>query len=279
MLSYRHSYHAGNFADVLKHCVQLAIIEYLKKKDKPFCYHDTHSGAGGYLIASPEMQKNGEYQSGIGKLFGRLTGVELIDHYTALIGSLNTNGRLNSYPGSPQIALLAKRGIDRMQLTELHPTDFLHLKQMLGSKKKVKAYQQDAWQGLKAMLPPAEKRGLVLIDPSYEVKQDYKTIVTALQEAHKRFSSGIFAIWYPVLEREATEQFIRSLAQAGIRNMLRIEHCVLPDDESGMTGSGMVVVNPPYTLKTDMEKALPVLSKLLDQTDKGRFIVEQLTNE
>ncbi len=279
MLSYRHSYHAGNFADVLKHCVQLAIIEYLKKKDKPFCYHDTHSGAGGYVIASPEMQKNGEYQSGIAKLFGRSTGVDVIDHYAALIASLNTTGRLNSYPGSPQIALLAKRAIDRMQLTELHPADFSHLKQMLGNKKKVKAYQQDAWQGLKAMLPPAEKRGLVLIDPSYEVKQDYKTIVSSLQEAYKRFSSGIFAIWYPVLERDATEQFIRSLAQAGIRNMLRVEHCILPDDESGMTGSGMIVVNPPYTLKADMETALPVLGKLLNECGKGSFIIEQLTKE
>jgi len=279
MLSYRHSYHAGNFADVLKHCVQLAIIEYLKKKDKPFCYHDTHSGAGGYVIASSEMQKNGEYQSGIGKLFGRKTDVDVIDQYVDLIGALNASGRLNNYPGSPQIALLAKRSIDRMQLTELHPADFSHLQQMLGKRKKVKVYQQDAWQGLKAMLPPAEKRGLVLIDPSYEVKQDYKTIVTSLQEAHKRFSAGVFAIWYPVLERDATEQFIRSLAQAGISNMLRIEHCVLPDDENGMTGSGMIVVNPPYTLKADMEKALPVLSKLLNSGGDSSFIIEQLTKE
>jgi len=279
MLSYRHSYHAGNFADVLKHSVQLAIIEYLKKKDKPFCYHDTHSGAGGYVIASSEMQKNGEYQSGIGKLFGRKTGVDVIDQYLDLISSLNTSGRLNNYPGSPQIALLAKRAIDRVQLTELHPADFARLQKMLGKQKKVKVYQQDAWQGLKAMLPPVEKRGLVLIDPSYEVKQDYKTIVASLKEAHKRFSAGIFAIWYPVLERSATEQFIRSLAQAGMRNMLRIEHCILPDTEQGMTGSGMIVVNPPYTLKADMEEAQPVLSKLLNEGEGGSFIIEQLTKE
>jgi 23S rRNA (adenine2030-N6)-methyltransferase len=278
MLSYRHSYHAGNFADVLKHSVQIAILEYLKKKDKPFCYHDTHSGSGGYAIHSPDMQKNAEYQNGIGKLFGRKTGVDVIDQYIALIGSLNSGGRLNNYPGSPQIALLEKRPIDRMQLTELHPGDFSRLQKMM-AKNKVKVYQQDAWQGLKAMLPPPEKRGLVLIDPSYEVKQDYKTIVTTLKETYKRFSSGIFAIWYPVLERDATEKFIRSLAQAGIPNMLRIEHCILPDVDSGMTGSGMIVVNPPYTLKKDMEKALPVLSKRLDEGEGGSFIVEQLTKE
>ncbi|UZE96630.1 23S rRNA (adenine(2030)-N(6))-methyltransferase RlmJ [Alkalimarinus alittae] len=279
MLSYRHSYHAGNFADVLKHCTQLAIIEYLKRKDKPFCYHDTHSGAGVYTVYSAEMQKNGEYQSGIGKLFGRRTGVGIIDHYIDLIGTLNPTGRLNNYPGSPQITLLARRPTDRMQLTELHPADYSHLQSLVGKSKKVKVYQQDAWQGLKSLLPPAEKRGLVLIDPSYEVKQDYKTIVSALQQAHKRFSSGIFAIWYPVLERKATEQFIDRLASAGIPNMLRIEHCILPDVESGMTGSGMVVVNPPYTLKADMEIALPVLDKLLSEGMSGSTVLEQLTEE
>lgn len=279
MLSYRHSYHAGNFADVLKHCTQLAIIEYLKRKDKPFCYHDTHSGAGAYTVSSAEMQKNGEYQSGIGKLFGRHTGVGSIDHYIDLIGTLNPTGRLNHYPGSPQVALLARRPADRMQLTELHPADYSHLQTLIGRAKKVKVYQQDAWQGLKSLLPPAEKRGLVLIDPSYEVKQDYKTIVTALQQAHKRFSSGIFAIWYPVLERKATEQFIERLANAGIPNMLRIEHCILPDVENGMTGSGMIVVNPPYTLKADMDMALPVLDKLLSEGECGSTILDQLTNE
>ncbi len=277
MLSYRHSYHAGNFADVLKHCTQLAIIEYLKRKDKPFCYHDTHSGAGGYTIASPEMQKNGEYQSGIGKLFGRKTGVDIIDHYIDLIGSLNTSGRLNSYPGSPQIALSSKRRDDRMQLTELHPADFSHLQQLMGKNKKVNIYQQDAWQGLKALLPPVEKRGLVLIDPSYEVKQDYKTLVASLVETHKRFSAGTIAIWYPVLERKATEQFVGQLVRTGIRNMLRIEQCVLPDDEAGMTGSGMIVINPPYTLKTEMEKALPVLDKYLGIS--GSTLLKQLTEE
>ena len=166
-----------------------------------------------------------------------------------------------------------------MQLTELHPSDFSHLQDLMGRSKKVNVYRQDAWQGLKAMLPPAEKRGLVLIDPSYEVKQDYKTIVSALQLAHKRFSTGIFAIWYPVLERKATEQFIDQLAGAGIRNMLRIEQSVLPDVERGMTGSGMIVVNPPYTLKTDMEMALPVLNKFLGEGDSGHTILEQLTEE
>lgn len=279
MLSYRHSYHAGNFADVLKHCTQLAIIDYLKRKDKPFCYHDTHSGAGGYTIASAEMQKNGEYQSGIGKLFGRRTGVGIIDHYIDLIGSLNPTGRLNGYPGSPQIMLSARRPIDRMQLTELHPADYSHLQDLVGKAKKAKVYQQDAWQGLKALLPPAEKRGLVLIDPSYEVKQDYKTVVTALQQAYKRFSSGTFAIWYPVLERKATEQFIAQMAGAGVRNMLRIEHCILPDVERGMTGSGMIVVNPPYTLKADMEIALPVLDKFLSEGESGSTTLEQLAEE
>ncbi|WP_250655404.1 23S rRNA (adenine(2030)-N(6))-methyltransferase RlmJ [Alkalimarinus coralli] len=279
MLSYRHSYHAGNFADVLKHCTQLAIIEYLKKKEKPFCYHDTHSGAGGYTVASAEMQKNGEYQSGVGKLFGRRTGVKMVDQYTDLIASLNPTGRLNTYPGSPQITLKARRSIDRMQLTELHPADYSHLQEVVGKAKKVKVYQQDAWQGLKALLPPAEKRGLVLIDPSYEVKQDYKTVAASLQQAHKRFSSGIFAIWYPVLTRNATEQFVGQMANLGIRNMLRIEHCVLPDVERGMTGSGMIVVNPPYTLKADMEMALPVLDQLLSEGGCGSTVLEQLADE
>ncbi len=174
MLSYRHSYHAGNFADVLKHIVQVAIIEYLKKKDKPFTVHDTHAGAGRYAIASEHMQKTGEYQDGIAKLFGKRTGFGVIDQYVSLVEKLNPVGRLTDYPGSPLISARLLREQDVLQCTELHTTDFALLKREFADDKRVQVLKEDAWQGLKALLPPQHRRGLVLIRPTR-----WKRITTA----------------------------------------------------------------------------------------------------
>ena len=198
MLSYRHSYHAGNFADVLKHIVQVAIIEYLKKKDKPFTVHDTHAGAGSYTIASDHMQKTGEYRDGIARLLDNRTGVGVIDQYVALVKKLNPVGKLTEYPGSPLISASLLREQDRLQCSELHSTDFELLQRRFADDKRVRVEKLDAWQGFKAMLPPQHRRGLVLIDPSYEMEADYLGLLPALQMAMERFSTATYAIWYPV---------------------------------------------------------------------------------
>ncbi|MCH8537686.1 MAG: 23S rRNA (adenine(2030)-N(6))-methyltransferase RlmJ [Alkalimonas sp.] len=268
MLSYRHSFHAGNFADVLKHLVQVAIIDYLKKKDKPFCYHDTHSGAGLYSLESEHATKTGEFHSGIGQLFQQPVPEELEQspaaRYLSLIHQLNPEQDLLFYPGSPSIAVQLLRPQDQMQLTELHPTDFALLQQHLAGRKQCRIEKMDAWAGIKAMLPPLSKRGLVLIDPPYELKHEYDDVVQGLQLALKRFANGTYAIWYPVIEREAIERFVDKVAALPVADLLRVEWCPKADSDGyGMTGSGMLVINPPYILAEQCRQFLPWLQQQL----------------
>ena len=278
MLSYRHSYHAGNHADVVKHLVQVAILDYLLQKDKPFCYHDSHAGAGLYSVLAEQAQKTGEYQTGIGKLWQYQAASPALARYIELIKQLNTNDELAFYPGSPKIAAMMLRNSDSIQATELHPTDHPILASQFVRRRHSRIEHMDAWAGFKAMLPPLHKRGLVLIDPPYELKTEYQDVVAGLQSAYQRFPQATYAIWYPVIERSAVEAFINALVATGIKDMLRIELCPLPDSDGfGMTGSGMLVVNPPYTLTTNIKQALTELSPLL--SDGCEFQVNQLVPE
>jgi 23S rRNA (adenine2030-N6)-methyltransferase len=278
MLSYRHSFHAGNHADVVKHLVQIAIIDYLLKKDKPFCYHDSHAGAGLYSLLGEQAQKTGEYHSGIGKLWQYQAQTPALQRYIAVIKQLNTDNELAFYPGSPKLAAMLLRASDSIQATELHPTDFPILASQFVRRRHSRIENMDAWAGFKAMLPPLHKRGLVLIDPPYELKTEYQDVVTGLTLAYQRFPQATYAIWYPVIERAAVEAFISAIVATGIKNQLRIELCVLPDSNGfGMTGSGMLVINPPYTLAQDMKQTLAELSPVL--SGNGDFQVNQLVAE
>lgn len=264
MLSYRHSYHAGNHADVIKHLVEVAIIEYLKKKDKPFCYHDTHAGAGLYSLQSDHSQKTAEYAGGIAKLFAYQANNPALRAYIELVKQLNPSGQLQFYPGSPVIAKTLLRKDDSIQATELHPTDFPLLAAQFSHRRHCRVEQLDAYAGVRAMLPPLHKRGLVLIDPPYELKTEYQDLIKGLQQAIQRFPQATYAIWYPIIERASIESVLDALIATGIRNQLRIELCPLPDSDGfGMTGSGMWVINPPYTLAEDMKAALSELAPQL----------------
>lgn len=279
MLSYRHSFHAGNHADVVKHLVQVAVLEYLLKKDKPFCYHDSHAGAGLYSLLGEQAQKTGEYHTGIGKLWQYQAKSPALQRYIGLIKELNQpQAELAFYPGSPKIAAMMLRATDSIQATELHPTDYPILASQFARRRHSRIENSDAWAGFKAMLPPLHKRGLVLIDPPYELKTEYQDLVNALQLAYQRFPQATYAIWYPVIERAAIEAFISEIVATGIKDQLRIELCPLPDATGfGMTGSGMLVINPPYTLANDMREALAELSPLL--SDNAEFSVHQLVSE
>ncbi|CAM3873756.1 23S rRNA (adenine(2030)-N(6))-methyltransferase RlmJ [Rheinheimera salexigens] len=278
MLSYRHSYHAGNHADVVKHLVQVAIIDYLLKKDKPFCYHDSHAGAGLYSLASEQALKTAEYETGIGKLWLHQAQSPALQSYLEVIKSLNTDEELSFYPGSPKIAELMLRPTDSIQATELHPSDYPILASQFIRRRYSRIENQDAWAGFKAMLPPLHKRGLVLIDPPYELKHEYQDVVAGLKLAYQRFPQATYAIWYPVIERAAIEAFIRELVSTGIKNQLRIELCPLSDTDSyGMTGSGMLVINPPYTLADTMRQALAEIQPLV--APNGDWQVHQLVLE
>ncbi|GGW62929.1 23S rRNA (adenine(2030)-N(6))-methyltransferase RlmJ [Alishewanella tabrizica] len=264
MLSYRHSYHAGNHADVIKHLTQVAILDYLLKKDKPFCYHDTHAGAGLYSLQSEHAQKTAEYQGGIAKLWHYQAQSPVLQRYLGLVKQLNPDDTLNFYPGSPKIAALMLRQSDHLQATELHPTDFPLLKSQFVKRRYTRIENIDAYAGFKAMLPPLVKRGVVLMDPPYELKTEYQDLVNGLQDAYKRWPQATYAIWYPVIERPAVEAFIAAIVASGIKNQLRIEFNLHADSSGhGMTGSGMLVINPPFTLATEMRQALTeVLSQI-----------------
>lgn len=283
MLSYRHSYHAGNFADVLKHIVLIECLEHFNKKATPFDYIDTHSGAGLYDLRSANANKTAEYKEGIAKL-KRIDFPEL-SHYFDVIDHLNeqqNSGKgMAFYPGSPAIAhhyvTQPERQKDKAWLFELHSSDFRILSESMatGSKamaRKIRIKQEDGLKGLLSLVPPVSRRALVLIDPSYEIKTDYRDVVEAVIKAHKKFNSGTYAIWYPVVERKRVDSMWRKLKSAGIKNIDQYELGLAEDThEMGMTSAGMIVINPPWTLKKTLNKVLPKLVKQLDRGDGHAF--------
>lgn len=281
MLSYRHSFHAGNHADVVKHIVLMLIIESLQKKEKGFYYLDTHAGVGHYKLESFEANKTGEYLEGIARLWDRDDLPEEVAKYVKMIKKLNNNkSQLRYYAGSPLIAANMLRPQDRALLTELHPSDYPLLRKNFSDFKNVTTKRDNGFQQLKSTLPPKERRGLVLIDPPYELKEDYQLVVQALMEGYKRFATGTYAIWYPVVLRQQIKQMIRNLESTGIRNILQIELAVKPDaDNRGMTASGMIVINPPWKLASQMKKILPYLNKVLTPEGTGSNTVHWITPE
>ncbi|TYB14508.1 23S rRNA (adenine(2030)-N(6))-methyltransferase RlmJ [Aggregatibacter actinomycetemcomitans] len=281
MLSYRHSFHAGNHADVLKHIVLMLIIESLQQKEKGFYYLDTHSGAGRYRLLSAEAEKTAEYVDGIGRLWAREDLPAEVARYVALIKKLNYGGKeLRYYAGSPLLAANLLRPQDRALLVELHPSEFPLLRNNFKEFDNVTVKIGDGFQQVKVTLPPKERRGLVLIDPPYELKEDYDLVVKAVEEGYKRFATGIYVIWYPVVLRQQTKRIVKGLEATGIRKILQIELAVRPDsDQRGMTASGMIVVNPPWTLEQQMKSILPYLTTALIPQGTCSWSVNWITPE
>lgn len=280
MLSYRHSYHAGNHADVLKHIVLTLSINALKEKEKPFLYLDTHSGAGRYLLKSEHSEKTGEYLSGINLLWQQPNIPELLNTYLSVIKRYNPFSELKYYPGSPLIAKQLLRQQDKLNLTELHPTDYPLLRQEFSKDKRAKVLREDGFAQLKSKLPHEFRRGIILIDPSYEIKDDYQIIPKALFEAYKRFATGVYLIWYPVVSRTQTQKMIDSIIKLGIRRISQFELAIKPDNnQKGMTASGILVINPPWKLHEQMQTILPWLKNTLDVEKTGSFIAQELVSE
>lgn len=278
MLSYRHAFHAGNHADVLKHFVELELLRYLAQKDKPFWIIDTHAGAGCYALDSAYAAKNAEYESGIARLWETTDLPAPLAGYVALVRQLNPDGALRLYPGSPLVALHVLREQDRMRLFELHPTDYALLEQnFAGHGSRVVLQQADGFGALKALLPPPPRRALVLIDPPYEEKQDYRRVVDALQEGLKRFATGTYAVWYPLLQRSESQQLAEKLKRLPAQNWLHVALSVqIPSaDGFGMHGSGLFIINPPWTLHATLQEVMPRLVSLLGQDGQGSFVLEQ----
>jgi len=280
MLSYRHSFHAGNFADVLKHTVQILIIQALKQKPKPFVYFDTHAGAGRYDLNTEMGQKKAEYKEGIEKIWQLDDVPDLLFPYIEIIKQLNPDGKLTNYPGSPLISDMLMHRNNRLELSELHPADFTWLKQEFKEAKNINIKQQDGYKFLKSKLPPIQRRGLILIDPPYELKTEYNDVISNIKQAYKLFATGIYTIWYPMVSRQNTEQFCKQFKNSGIKNILRIEMCVKADSEEyGMTGTGMIIINPPWKLAQQMEEILPWTVNKLKQDSNYNYIIETLVSE
>ncbi|TRX55191.1 23S rRNA (adenine(2030)-N(6))-methyltransferase RlmJ [Thalassomonas sp. M1454] len=278
MLSYRHSFHAGNFADVLKHIVQVEILDYMGQKDKVFDYIDTHSGAGLFNLNSEHSQKVGEYLNGIAKLSADKFP-ELREYFRA-IEVHNEANKLDFYPGSPVIAQHFLRDEDKAWLFELHPTDFELLNENIRQSRRVKVKQEDGFAGLLSIVPPISRRAFVLIDPPYEIKTDYDKVFRTVAKAHKKFPTGTYAIWYPVVDRVRIDKLENSFIKSGIKDIQRFELGLSADtDERGMTSSGMIVINPPWTLKKKMQDLLPKLVNAVDDGNGAFFKCDVLVAE
>jgi 23S rRNA (adenine2030-N6)-methyltransferase len=278
-MNYRHAFHAGNHADVLKHIVMTRIIDYLKQKDTPFRVFDAHAGTGMYALDGVEAQKTGEWEGGIGKMPALFSAAveALLEPYRQVIAKLNPDGGLTRCPGSPDIIARLLRRQDRFTLNELHPADYATMKERYYNDARASITGIDATVLMKANLPPPERRGLVLIDPSYEVKNERELVMEALQYGLRRFATGVFLIWYPVKGVDYAEQFCAALQGLGIPAMMKIELRVREAfDGGGLAGSGLIVVNPPYGLEAEMKILGPALAERLGIGTWGRTDVAWL---
>jgi 23S rRNA (adenine2030-N6)-methyltransferase len=262
MLSYQHGYHAGNFADVVKHVALTRLCDYLTRKDKPLYYLETHSGRGHYDLHDQQALKTGEAKQGIELLWNQRQHLpEVFSLYMDILSQLNSNKALRYYPGSPALAIQLLRPQDRLFLCELHPKEFDYLQTLPHDGKRVFCSKTDGLQHLRA-LPPPEKRGLIFIDPSYEIKTDYREIPALIKTAYSRFTTGVYCLWYPLVDKKLHEQLLRGLTDIGASNCLRAEFYMGKGE--GMVGCGLWVINPPYVFGSELKSAFNALLTLFN---------------
>ncbi|MGI9213478.1 MAG: 23S rRNA (adenine(2030)-N(6))-methyltransferase RlmJ [Methylococcaceae bacterium] len=280
MLSYRHGFHAGNHADVLKHVVLSLIVHALCAKDKPFFYLDTHSGAGRYDLESAVAQKNREYESGISRLLAHKPVHPVWEHYLAAVRAMNSGARLKIYPGSPRLVRQLIRPGDRMSLCERHPTEVNYLREEFAHDGAVRVFDMDGYQALKTLLPPPERRGLVLIDPAYESRDEWSCLLEGLRDGYRRWPTGTMVIWYPVQDRLQADERLRKIKRLGIPKTLMIELSVMAQEvETRMIGSGLIVINPPWKLEEQMRCGLPDLWTAVSVRRQGGYRLDWLVSE
>jgi 23S rRNA (adenine2030-N6)-methyltransferase len=291
MFSYRHGFHAGNHADVLKHFVLTQLLAYLNQKPAPYMVIDTHAGAGVYQLDSDYATKSGESDEGVALLWDRDDAPAAVNEYLQVIKDMNPAGRLRHYPGSPFLAERLMREQDRLRVFEMHPTDSKLLAENFrkleahaaanGQKPsargtRVQLQRADGFAGLKALLPPPSRRGLILMDPSYEDKDDYRKVKLAIEDAQKRFATGTYAIWYPALGRLESQQLPERLKRVAASEWLNVTLTVAGPtaQDQGLRSSGMFIINPPWTLEATLKDVMPWLTQALAQDDGARFVIQ-----
>lgn len=283
-MNYRHSYHAGNFADVLKHTVLVLCLDHLRQKPAPFRVIDTHAGIARHDLAGREAEKTGEWRTGIGRLWGDNADAfpdglaALLGPYLAIVQSENPEGQLKYYPGSSSITAHMLRPDDRLVACELHPEDARTLAGAFRRDRRVKVMALDGWTGLKSLLPPKERRGLVLIDPPYEAPGEIHRLAPALSEALSRFATGMFLIWYPIKDPLEVDRALVAVAALGVAKLLQAEVLIrAPRDPARLNGSGLVICNPPHTLEGRLAAGLDALTERLADGDGARWRLRWLS--
>ena len=276
MLSYRHAFHAGNHADVLKHVVLIEVLRYLTRKNNPLWYIDTHAGLGQYALNPRPPAGQAEWLDGIARLWQESDLPAALEPYLALVRALNPDGRLRLYPGSPWLATALLRPEDKAWLYELLGKDFLVLQQHFQNRGQVRCTEGDGFSALKALLPPGPRRGLIFIDPSYELKSDYQRLLETLQDALRRFAGGCYLLWYPIVQRVEAQELPAQLIALRTSRWLRAELRVRapPPEGYGLYGSGMFVINPPWTLSAFLAEALPSLAQRLALDEHASHTLE-----
>jgi 23S rRNA (adenine2030-N6)-methyltransferase len=282
-VNYRHAFHAGNFADVLKHAVLARIVAYLGLKPAPFRYLDTHAGAGVYDLSGEAAARTGEWQAGIGRLHGHPfpPAVEtVLEPYRQALTRVDPEGTLRLYPGSPEVVRSLAREQDRLLLVEKHPEEAAALRYRFGSDERVRVVERDGWTALGAFLPPKERRGLVLVDPPFEEPGEFSRLRDGLATAHRKWSTGTYMLWYPIKDVLSTEAFGRDLRGLSIPRILRAElYLRRPRDRERLNGAGLILVNPPWTLEADLKLLLPALAARLGEGEGSRGRLDRITAE
>jgi 23S rRNA (adenine2030-N6)-methyltransferase len=277
MLAYRHAFHAGNHADVLKHITLMLVLRHMNQKDKSYRMIDTHAGAGGYSLEGQYAQKKGEYLQGVARLWSRDDLPEAVADYMALVRQFNPDGQLEQYPGSPAIAQMMLRSQDQLRMFERHPTDHRILEAYLGEVRGAEVKDTDGFEGLKGQVPPSSRRAVVLMDPSYEGHGDYPKVISSLREAILRFPEGVYMVWYPQVSKLEAAQLPRRLEGLAPKGWLHARLTVQQPDAQGfgLAGSGMFILNPPYTLHAQLLEVLPYLTEVLGQYDGANYLLEE----
>ena len=281
-MNYRHAFHAGNFADVVKHAVLARIVTHLKEKPAAFRVIDTHAGAGLYDLSGAEASRTGEWREGIGRLLAARLAPDvraLLAPYLDAVAALNPGADLKIYPGSPALAQSLLRDQDRLVACEREPNAARALATFVHGDARAKAVEIDGYTALNAYVPPKERRGLVLIDPPYEQPDEFERLAQALATAHRKWPTGIYAVWYPIKNLRETAAFARRIAASGIARVLRAELTLARTDSERLGGSGLIVVNPPWRLEGELSVLLPALSQALGTTPAGATRIDWLARE
>ena len=282
-MNYRHNFHAGNFADVVKHAFLALIVRHFTQKATPFRYIDTHAGLGVYDLYADQARKTGEWREGVGRLWNAELEpdiAELLAPWRAAVDAVNSEGALRFYPGSPEVVRHLCRRDDRLILCELHPQDARALEERYARDRRVRAIAIDGWTGLNAYVPPKERRGIVLIDPPFEEPGELARMATALERAHQKWPTGTYVLWYPIKDPGETNAFLRRLREGAVPSILNVE-LMIQSTENGtrLGGTGLVVVNPPWTLERNARRLLPALARLLGRDGSATSRVQEIAPE